>query len=340
ENVRPNVYISESGEQILVDLINEKIKDHRAPGQSEVADLMRMQRCNELETTLEMACAMGLGKLQDEFSRIVDYPSKQKVSELIQEHKMSFSRPSDLEFQRSQAGMASNIRHWFSDPFTEDITNGVTEFFFINSDEINVDADMGCRVAKPKSFSRAPAETDAGTPHHITLMMTITPNGQNPPPFIIIGGLAKVPEALQHYMDDGLAYFVCNSSGWIDVPTYRIFAQFLVDWINKRRQQKGLDIRQKALLVLDGHSTRLDEAATDIFINNNCSVITFPGAVTHIMQPIDRVLAPDFGRFYRAELRRLTIMTRDQLSTTNNVAELKRNNIILATIDATRQVTT
>ncbi|KAA6392928.1 MAG: hypothetical protein EZS28_011547 [Streblomastix strix] len=33
-------------------------------------------------------------------------------------------------------------------------------------------------------------------------------------------------------------------------------------------------------------------------------------------------------------------MTRDQLSTTNNVAELKRNNIILATIDATRQVTT
>ncbi|KAA6398454.1 MAG: hypothetical protein EZS28_006017 [Streblomastix strix] len=53
---------------------------HKAPGQSEVADLMRMQRCNEFEIALEQACTMGLGKLQQEFSQNVDYPSKQKVT--------------------------------------------------------------------------------------------------------------------------------------------------------------------------------------------------------------------------------------------------------------------
>ncbi|KAA6381231.1 MAG: hypothetical protein EZS28_023237, partial [Streblomastix strix] len=228
---------------------------------------------------------------------------------------MNFAISSDLEFVRSQAGTASNLKYWFTDPFTQEVIEGVTEFFFINSDEINIDADMGCRVAKPKSSSRAPAETDAGSPHRITLMLTITPNGQNLPPFIIIGGLAKVTETLQHFMNDGLAYFVCNSSGWMDIPTYRIFAQFLADWINARRKNKGLDLSQRALLVLDGHSTRLDEVAADILTKNNCTIITFPGAVTHILQPIDRVLARDFRKFYRAELRRLTLLTAEQLKT-------------------------
>ncbi|KAA6396766.1 MAG: hypothetical protein EZS28_007710, partial [Streblomastix strix] len=263
---------------------------HKAPRQSEVADLMRIQRCNEFEIALEQACAMGIGKLQ------------------------------------SQAGTASNIKYWFTDPFAQEVVERLAEFFFINSVEINIDADMGCRVAKPKSSSRAPAETDAGSPHHITLMLTITPSGQNPPPFIIIGGLAKVSETLQHFMDDGLAYFdLCL------VPCR-------LDQCEKKK--KGLDLSQRALLVLDGHSTRLDEVAADILTKNNCTIITFPGAVTHILQPIVRVLARDFRRFYCAELRILTLLTAEQLKTTSNIAELKRNNIILATIDSSRQVTT
>lgn len=61
------------------------------------------------------------------------------------------------------------------------------------------------------------------------------------------------------------------------------------------------------------HTSRDDLEAVTTLAEERITMLTFPSAITHIIQPVDRVIAREFRRCFRKLLRRLAERARNEI---------------------------
>ncbi|KAA6403898.1 MAG: hypothetical protein EZS28_000568 [Streblomastix strix] len=180
-------------------------------------------------------------------------------------------------------------------------------------------------------------------------MMTVSLGKEQPPLFFIIGSLTKVPSSLSEIQKHEEAYFTTSPSGNMDDFTIIAYAQLLAKWVISLRKSGYYEIRKPILLLLDGHQTRNNITAQEIFQNAGITCIAFLGGLTHVLQPNDRVINRQWRKRFKAKLRNMKYIEKQNKMKQLNMqkgwkisftADEKRMMMILCSIDAYQEVTT
>lgn len=70
----------------------------------------------------------------------------------------------------------------------------------------------------------------------------------------------------------------------------------MLNWVSTLRKAGYFGIREPVLLFLDDHLTRNNEETKRIFQNAGITCIIFPGRLTHVLLPNDRVMNRQWRR--------------------------------------------
>ena len=141
---------------------------------------------------------------------------------------------------------------------------------------------------------------------HITAMCAHTVSGVALPPFMIFPGAKKLPNELFDLKDSGAAWFSSSPSGWMTRDLFFVWCVHLINWLSLYRQTLASNIRDhRALLIIDGHTSRECPLGLLLLRNAKVDVLTLPGHSTHVTQMFDRVLASPLKHDYTKNLNKL-----------------------------------
>jgi hypothetical protein len=326
------------------DEVLQRIADRTPVTHSDVTSLIEQQAIQDNDAAYLAACCFRAKPVMDRIIQLIRSPSPQHVSDFLSKYHISICLPSIVTQVRDEAATASNILHWFSTVYTAALASNFVAPAFFNADEINIDFDMAAKVCKVKGDKRAPAAVEETNPGHITLMLTISPGSDAPPPFFILGSLTKVPDEIISEYPPRLATFAANQNGWQTRETFLLWSSYFTMWITEQRRIGAFSVNQPIILFLDSHTSRECPAALKLFADNRVTVITFPSQLTHVMQPVDVTIGAPFRQYFRRLLRYLKQKWKTSLpdaeSSRKPTAAEKRRMMIGASIDAARQATT
>lgn len=132
---------------------------------------------------------------------------------------------------------------------------------------------------------------------HTTLCATVFADG-TPLPALVILPLVYLPEEI--VLEDWPRFdWTGQKNGWISKD---IFAQYCEEVLIPafRRRRKNLDHPNKrGLLIVDGHSSRINPDLWKLFRAENIDVVILPAHTSHITQPLDLCVFSLFKRWLR-----------------------------------------
>ena len=145
------------------------------------------------------------------------------------------------------------------------------------------------KVIVPREWHEAPKMTPDEKNMHITLVCAISATGDPDIPRVkttaILPKLENFPLSLSNLIE--FFDWTATDSGWI---TEDIFGEWVnkvfIPHVNMRRHLLSCE-QDRALLWLDGHSSRSSLSALEALRNARIDAITIPGHTSHVLQPLD-----------------------------------------------------
>ena len=117
---------------------------------------------------------------------------------------------------------------------------------------------------------------------HLTTCVSITAAGQTFKPLIILPNKKKLGD-LEDFIP--LANFATSSSGWMTKTIFTIWVIYFVAEIQLYRLSLPKDIRDdRILLIVDGHSSRINLDALIILYLFDIDCLILPGHSSHVLQ--------------------------------------------------------
>lgn len=189
-----------------------------------------------------------------------------------------------------------------------------------NFDETMLDASghkvkVLVRSTDPKPFTENEAKLK-----HMSLGLCVSASGSYVRPLLILP-LKNLPPLLPQVTT--FFSFSGQLNGFIDNSIWHEWVKnVLIPHINKIRQQLGKP-NQKALFIVDSHSTRKHQPTILLFEENNICVIILPAHSSTILQPLDLSVNGELKR-----LLRIRFKPKDGEDTPT-----KRNRLLYATVE-------
>lgn len=183
------------------------------------------------------------------------------------------------------------------------------ERFIANFDESMYSAtDRRARVIVP-SWLRTAYTIKQEAPFHITIGSLVFADGSALKPLLILPLQSFPASELIDYVDS--FSWSGQGAGWITREIFKDFIEkvFIPKIQERRRQYELPDAR--ALLFLDGHTSREDPDMLESLVAANIDAITFIAHTTHTCQPLDVTV---FGAL-KARLSESRYALRGELST-------------------------
>lgn len=155
-----------------------------------------------------------------------------------------------------------------------------------NFDETMIEA--GCRSSRvlvprayPCGVARIPEDVD-----HMTFGSCIFADGTRLKPLVILP-LVHLPPWVDEVMGDNL-HFSGTPGAWITRDVFHQYIEkvFLPEVEARRRAHQKPDA--PCLLLVDGHSSRLDAGLMQEARDRNVHVVTLVSHASHLMQPLDK----------------------------------------------------
>jgi hypothetical protein len=118
---------------------------------------------------------------------------------------------------------------------------------------------------------------------HITIGLCVSANGGHMTPVVILP-LVNLPPLPFDYSD--FYAFAGQESGWMTLGIFTNWVREIfipeLEVVRKNKKLTG-----KALLWVDGHSSRANAEAIRLLKDHNVELATFPSHTSHILQPLD-----------------------------------------------------
>jgi hypothetical protein len=174
---------------------------------------------------------------------------------------------------------------------------------------------------------------------HITLVCTVTANGDSAPPFAIFP-LKNMPTILDDMVKDNQLIVGGQESGWIDQLKFLHWSKEFIKWVEARRLTLNKP-NARFLLFLGSHNSRENVEALQLLKDANIDAITYPGECSHILQALDVCIFGPFKKHLKIQMRSMRtqkITWKENL--TPNDTNVRRAKTILATINAWKQACT
>ena len=105
-------------------------------------------------------------------------------------------------------------------------------------------------------------------------MIVINAPGFRIPSLIILSGILHLPNSLEQVGDQ--CWFGASINGWMTGYLFLAWAVQFVHWLSWYRQTLRVAIKNRpAILMMDGHASRINPAVIDYLRRNNVAVIIF-----------------------------------------------------------------
>lgn len=126
---------------------------------------------------------------------------------------------------------------------------------------------------------------------HFTIMFSHNLIGTLIPLFVIIPNLQNCPEEIEKYINLGQIWCVSTERGWQNGESFLIWYINFINWLSNYRLTLDASISdQKALLIVDGHTSRENPISLYILKTLNIDVLVLPSHTTHLLQMFDVVI--------------------------------------------------
>jgi hypothetical protein len=247
-------------------------------------------------------------------------------------------KSTDIERARSLGATVSSLRKWFTDIYDLIDLSKYDKSFIGNMDEtmISSKSRLLCIVRRTSRYALSIEDENS---EHITLVCTVTANGDSAPPFAIFP-LKNMPMILDEMVTDNQLIVGGQESGWIDQSKFLHWSKEFIKWVEARRVILNKP-NAPFLLFLDSHNSRENVEALQLLKNANIDVVTYPPECSHILQALDVCIFGSFKKHLKIQMRSMRtqkITWKDNLIPSDT--SIRRAKTILATLNAWKQACT
>lgn len=208
--------------------------------------------------------------------------------QILKRNGISIKTPEKVEALRNRFCHSNILINFYSNFISKISQNSNTIF---NADETASTFNEKGKVIVPDG--KHPIQYSEKINYHFTHFACYNASGNKVlKPFIILPGLKKFPHDLEFFKEQ--AFFVSSSSGWITKKLFVAFAIYFIREISLFRIQNN--ISEEIWLILDGHKSRINTMAIELFVRNKINVLILPAHCSHVCQPFDVGLASPFKR--------------------------------------------
>lgn len=223
-------------------------------------------------------------------------PSRSWINSILEDVSLQFSTPIYVETARADACSLRRLINFYSTH--EELIKQCPASLLFGADETMINGKFKGKVliaqenenteqTKKKKVVRKMFKIP-----HITAVCCHSANGAKLPPMIILPDTKHLPPELYEFDENGTAWFCSSPSGWMCRDLFLIWSIHFINWLSIYRKTLSVTIRDKrALLILDGHSSRECPLALLLLRNARVDVLVLPGHTTHVTQMFDVVLA-------------------------------------------------
>lgn len=323
-------YLSDEDTLKLVDYIRENAAVANTLATHEVIDAARSLKKERNHTAVQELIALKTRQLAQDICLEPEEPSRSWVNDFCCRTGLRVAPRTEIERTRLQASHIADLQSFITRIGPE--LQGVPPELLFNADETMLSGKRKYKgvvdVTEQVALAEVPKQAE-----HLTAMVTVSAVGARIPLFIILPGLVKLPDSLADFTSR--CWFASSLNGWMTRFTFLDWCVNFCRWLSfYRASLPAHHAQSKAVLFLDGHTTRINPAAIDYFSRNRVSVIVLPPHTTHILQPFDVGIAATFKNTFKKN------MCRALSETEQPTADELRHAAVRSAIDASDQATT
>lgn len=221
----------------------------------------------------------------------------------------------------------------------EKCLDGVQPPLIFGADELGLDPTIKKKFIIPDSISEFLVPDAIAQIPHITVMFTHNIIGEHIPPFVIFPNLEKCPKEIINKVNFGQIWCCSTQSGWQNRNSFLLWTINFINWLSSYRKTLDQSIRDsKAVLIIDGHTSRENPKAIYILNMNNVEILVLPAHTTHLLQMFDVVLAKPFKKRFSEKFNK--IFSKLDFTKYNSIASAIRETAVNCLIDAWSEVCT
>ena len=257
------------------------------------------RREHAVRELLSMDCEQLASKVAQ---KPLNPPSRAWVNDFCARNGLRLAKRREIEAARLKVGFFDDLC-LFLRQLDSELADTPASLIF-NADETMLSGKRQYKGVVPMEAQVAigPESQDR---QHMTAMVTVSASGAKVPLFLILSGLQNLSDSLSFARER--CWIATSANGWM---TKYLFLDYVINfchWLSFYRMSLPSDIRSKtAVLILDGHSTRMNPGALEYLKRFNVKVVTLPAHTTHILQPFDVGLAGAFKSTFKKAMIRLS----------------------------------
>ena len=289
-------YLSKPDIQILSEYISDRCDESNPSDTSDIlaeALLIRKERkCKAIKFLKNIGCDNIVNDLESEdFQEPVRSWINQNLIEL--HAKIKSARVVDSE--RYFSCTTEIIISFFQ--ISSEILKDVEPALIFGADELGLDASINKKYVVSQDVMEFIAQNETAQLPHISVMLAHNCIGAAVTPFIILSDLQNCPDELNKYIKNGQIWACSTPSGWQTRDTFLLWCINFINWLSQYRLSLDESINSdRAVLIMDGHTSRENPLALYILKLNNIDVLILPSHCTHLLQMFDVVLASPFKK--------------------------------------------
>ena len=269
--------------------------------------------------------SIGCLNLMEEIDQSPNEPSRSWVNDFCIKNGFSIKSAIEIDRNRYIAGYKEELIQFLM-KISYEVIDSTPELIF-NADETML---SGKRLYKAITENNRAITRESFSFQHMTAMITLNAAGEQVPLFIILSGLLHFPKSLEEFKHK--YWFSSSANGWMTKYLFLAWSINLCHWISFHRKKLPKEkAGKKAILFLDGHSSRLCPAAIDYFQRHNVTVIILPSHTTHILQPFDICISSPLKTCFKKMLVRWKNLIFDEC---NSESDRLRKITIISIIEA------
>ena len=265
----------------------------------------RELRENRLKNAIEFLNKCRCPRIAESIVFMEDIePSRSWINEVVEKLNIHLQKPIYIDSDRRDACSRDRLINFYIT--FRDIITRTHRCLLFGADETMMNTTYRGKVLLPDDDEPHSVLLNEFKIPHITALCVHNLVGAHPPPFIILPGLQNLPDELREFDESGRAWFCSSQSGWITRDLFFLFTVHFINWLSLYRSTLPADIRElRALLVLDGHTSRECPLALLLLRNAKVDVLTIPGHSSHVTQMFDVILASPLKSTYTKILNQL-----------------------------------
>ena len=260
---------------------------------SEALCIRKRRQLNAIQFLNEINCKIIAEELMEED---LESPARTWINSNLLELCSKIRQARIVDYDRFFSCTTEIIQSFFelSSPHLEDKSPAL----IFGADELGLDPSLKKKYIIPEYVNEFIAKSGPIQMPHFTIMFCHNVIGTLIPPFVLIPQLLdKCPEEIQTFIDLGQIWAVSTESGWENRDSFLIWTINFINWLSNYRLTLDTSIRdQRALLIIDGHTSRENPISLYILKINSIDVLVLPAHTTHLLQMFDVVLAKPFKK--------------------------------------------